>query len=119
MQYQITSDNIELTESMKAMAQEKFAKFETKLNDGDLESASARIVLNKSGAEDEFRVKAEVVVRGHKYFASERDFLLESAVIKAVAELMRMYNKDHDFEKDWETKRDLKRNQTEEIEEAL
>ena len=110
MQYQITSDNIEISESMKVLAEEKFSKVVGRLTPKERDEALARIVLNKSGAEDEFRVKIELSFGGKKYFASERDFLLESALIKAISEVERMRRKDDiSYYDNWKEQRKLKR----------
>lgn len=118
MQYQITSDNIEVSDSMKALAKEKFAKIEKRLTDKEKEEALARIVLNKSGAEDEFRVKIELAYGGNKYFASERDYLLESALIKTIEEVEKMRRRDDiSYYEDWKERRKIKRSNIEPFEE--
>ncbi len=110
MQYQITSDNIEISPSMKTLAKEKFSKIEKRLTEKELEEAMVRIVLNKSGAEDEFRVKIELSYGGKKYFASERDYLLESALIKTVEEVEKMRRRDDiSYIEDWKEQREVKR----------
>lgn len=117
MKYQITSDNIEISESMKALAENKFAKIESRLTDKEKETALARIVLNRSGAEGEFRVKIVLSFVGKEYFSSEKDFLLESALIKAVKGLERQRKKDDlSFEGDWEKNREIKRSSVDNIE---
>lgn len=110
MQYQITSDNIEISESMKVLAEEKLSKIVERLNEKERDEALARVVLNKSSAEDEFKVKIELSYGGKKYFASERDFLIESAIIKAVSEIERMRKKDDiGYVEDWKKQREIKR----------
>lgn len=110
MKYQITSDNIEISESMKALAIDKFSKIEKRLTEKEKEEALARIVLNKSGADDEFRVKIDLSYGGKKYFASEKDYSLESAIIKSVTEVERMRKKDDiSYYDDWNTSRKIKR----------
>lgn len=119
MQYQITSDNIEVSDSMQQLAKDKFNKIESRLTEKEKEEAMVRIVMNKSGADDEFRVKIELSYGGKKYFASERDYQLESALIRGVTELERMRRKDDiGFQSDWEKQRELKRSQPEDFEEA-
>ena len=116
MEYQITSDNIEVTDSMKALAQEKLEKIEERLTEKENKEALARVVMNKSSAEDGFRVKIELSFGGKKYFASERDFLLESAIIKTVNEVERMRRKDDvSYMEDWKKQREIKRSFTEEL----
>ena len=116
MKYQMTSDNIEVTDSMKALAKEKLEKIEERLTEKEKKEALARVVMNKSSAEDEFRVKIELSFGGKKYFASERDFLLESAIIKTVNEVERMRRKDDvSYMEDWKKQREIKRSFTEEL----
>ncbi len=118
MQYQITSDNIELSESMKALAEGKFSKVEKRLTEKEKEETLVRIVLNKSGAEDEFRVKIELSYGGKKYFATERDYLLESALIKTTEEVERMRRRDDvSYFEDWKKQREAKRVVAEPLEE--
>jgi len=110
MQYQITSDNIEISESMKTLSKEKFSKIEKRLTGKEMEEAMVRIVLNKSGADDEFRVKVELSYGGKKYFATERDYLLESALIKTIKEVEKMRRKDDvSYFEDWKEQRKAKR----------
>lgn len=110
MQYQVTSDNIEISDSMKALAKEKFEKVEDRLTDKEKKEAMVRIVMNKSGAEDEFKVKIELAYGGKKYFASERDYLLESALIKTVKEVEKMRRRDDiSYYEDWKEQRKAKR----------
>jgi len=118
MQYQITSDNIEVSDSMKVLAEEKFSKIEERLNEKERAEALARVVLNKASADDEFRAKIELSYGGKKYFASERDYLLESAIIKAVNEVERMRKKDDiGYVEDWKKQREIKREVVGEVEE--
>lgn len=110
MQYQITSDNIEVTESMKALAIDKFSKIEERLTQKEKDEALVRIVMNKSGGNDEFRVKIELSYGGKQYFASEKDYSMETTLIKAVSELERMRRKDDvSYQQGWKERRDLKR----------
>lgn len=109
MQYQITSDNLDVTESMKTLAMQKFEKIEGRLTQKELDEAMVRIVMNKSGAEGEFRVKAELSFEGKKYFGTETAFKLETALIKAIEEVERMRRKDDiAFQEEWAEKREFK-----------
>ena len=118
MQYQITSDNIEISDSMKVLAKEKLSKIEERLNEKEHKEALARVVLNRASADDVFRVKIELSYGGKKYFASERDYLLESAIIKAVSEVERMRRKDDiGYVEDWKKQREIKREVVGEVEE--
>ena len=95
MEYQITSDNMEVTPSMEALATEKFARIEHRAKDIPEGSKSARIVLNTAPTEM-FTVKAHVNIDGHTYFSDETDYTLESAVIRTVDELLNMMDKEKD-----------------------
>ncbi len=110
MKYQITSDNIDLSNSMKVLATEKFEKIEHRLTAKEKETALARIVLNKSGAEGEFEVKGELSYNGKTYFATETNLHLETALIGVVNELERMRRKDDiSYYDDWNEQREKKR----------
>lgn len=111
---------------MKTLAMDKFKKIEKRLTEKELAEAMVRIVLNKSAAEDEFKVKVELSYGGKKYFASERDYLLESALIRTVEEVERMRRKDDiSYIEDWKMRRKIKRSniepyekQTKEVEQS-
>ena len=110
MQYQITSDNIEISESMKALAIEKFEKVATRLTNKEKEEALVRIVMNKSGAEDSFEVRVELTYGGSKYFGTDTNYTLETAIIEAISEVERMRRKDDlAHEEAWQEQRELKR----------
>lgn len=101
---------------MKSLAIEKFSKIEKRLTEKEKEEALVRIVLNKSSADDEFRVKIELSYGGRKYFASEADFQLETALINTIEEVERMRRKDDvSYIEDWKKRRELKRQLSEEI----
>lgn len=93
MRYQITSDNIELTPSMEALAKEKFERLENRIRDFDEDSKHARIVLN-TAPDGRFTAKASVKVGGREYFSDETDFSLEGALIKTVSEIFEMMEKE-------------------------
>jgi ribosomal subunit interface protein len=95
MQYQITSDNIDMSPSMEVLTKEKFERIEHRFRDIPEGSKSARIVLNSS-PDNTFTVKAELVINGKEYFSDETDFTLEGALIKTVEELVRMTEKEKD-----------------------
>lgn len=97
MKYQITSDNIDLSPSMKALTEEKFARIENRVKNFPDDTKYARIVLN-SAPEQMFTVKAKVSVSGHDYFSDETDYTLESALIRTVDELVKMMEKDKRLE---------------------
>ena len=92
MNYQITSDNIEISASMEALAKEKFARVEHRVKDAPEGSKAARIVMN-TAPDGMFTVRAEVRVNGDDYFSDETDYTLEGALIKTVEELINMMEK--------------------------
>ena len=116
MEYQITSDNIEISESMKALALEKFAKFESRTKDIPEGSKSCRIVMNKA-PEETFEVRVEVILNGVHFFSDETHFSLETALILVIEELERQLNKNKIGQEDgkaWEEQREAKRFPTDE-----
>ena len=109
MQYQISSDNIQMSESMIALTKEKFSKIESRLKHIPVEEQFARVVIN-SAPENTFEVKAIITFRKKEYFSDESDFTLETALIRVVNELTRMMEKDKEKWEQWEQKnRDIKR----------
>lgn len=92
MNYQITSDNIQISPSMEELTKEKFTRVEHRLRDVPEGSKTARIVLN-TAPEGTFSVKTRVVANGVEYFSEETDFTLEGALIKAVEEMVNMIEK--------------------------
>ena len=103
MQYQITSDNIDLSESMETLARDKFSRIETRLKRVPEEEKSIRIVMNKApGVEEKYEVRAELKFFKSELFTDETEYSLETALIKVVDELMRMMEKDKDRWEKWE-----------------
>jgi ribosomal subunit interface protein len=97
MQYQISSDNMELTPSMEVLAKQKFFRIEKHLSEQDSQVSSIRVVLNKSkGAEGGFTVKGEIRIPGHEYFSDETSQSFEHALVKTVEEIDRMMQRDKD-----------------------
>lgn len=119
MIYQITSDNLELSESMKELAETKISKLEKFFPNTDDDLVTARIVMNKSAEEDAFKAKLELEVAGKLYFGEERDYSLESALVEAIGEVERQIEKSRsENEKEWEKRREMKKapiNETEEL----
>lgn len=110
MQYQITSDNIEISESMKALAMEKFEKISSRMTEKEQEEALVRIVMNKSGGEGEFEVSVELTYSGNQYYGVDTNYTVETAIIEAIAEVERMRKKDEAIHQDaWKEQRELKR----------
>jgi len=93
MKYQFVSDNIEMSPSMEALAKEKFARIESRAQKVKGGPKFARIVMNKA-PEDQFQVKAKVVIKRDEYFSDETSFTLENALINTVDELIEMMEKD-------------------------
>jgi ribosome-associated translation inhibitor RaiA len=93
MIYQITSDNIDLSESMETLTKDKFERIEARVKHFPEDACFARVVLN-SAPEEQFTVKVELEINGKKYFSDETDFSLESALVKTVEELLSMMEKD-------------------------
>jgi len=110
MQYQITSDNIQMSPSMEALAKEKVGKLENQLSHLPEDTRLIRVVMNKV-PENMFEVKLLITVRGKEYFTDETDFILETALIRAVDELERMLKKEKIIgtAQDWEQAREAKR----------
>jgi ribosomal subunit interface protein len=119
MQYQITSDNIEMSPSMEALAHEKTKKLEQKVKNVPDDLKTLRVVMN-SAPEDRFEAKILFTVRKHEYYAEANEYTLESALVKAVDDLERMLEKDKDFttEQSWEEAREAKRLTEETLEKA-
>jgi len=97
MNYQITSDNIEISPSMKNLATEKFDRVDRLLNDIPEGSKSVRIVLNKGSEEGSFDVKIHLNANGKEYFSDDVGYTLETALVNTIEEVVRMIKKDKDF----------------------
>jgi ribosome-associated translation inhibitor RaiA len=93
MIYQITSDNIDLSESMNSLTKDKFGRVESRVKHFPQDACFARVVLN-AAPKEQFTVKVELEINGKKYFSDETDFSLEAALIKTVEELLQMMEKD-------------------------
>lgn len=110
MQYQITSDNIQMSPSMEVLAKEKVGKLENQLKHLPEDARLIRVVMNKM-PDNTFEVKLLITVRGKEYFTDEADYLLETALVKAVDELERMLKKEKIIvsAQEWEQAREAKR----------
>lgn len=108
---QILSDNMELTPSMKALAEQKLASLLAHIEQRSRDESSIRVVMNKSDDHDKLLVKVEAKIEGKMYFGDEADFTLESALIKAINEVNKQYLKDKEKSKehDYDRNRNLKR----------
>ncbi len=93
MQYQITSDNIDLSPSMEALTKERFERIESRTKNLPEGSCFARVVLN-AVPDDRFEVRADLDLNGKKYFSDETSFTLENALVVVVEELLQMIEKD-------------------------
>ena len=93
MQYQITSDNIELSPSMEVLTKEKFERIESRVKHLPEGSCFARVVLN-SVPEEQFEAKVNLDLSGKEYFSDETAFTLENALVEVVEELLEMIEKD-------------------------
>jgi ribosome-associated translation inhibitor RaiA len=73
MQYQITSDNIQMSSSMETLAKSKVGKIENQLKNVPEDSRLIRVVMNTI-PDNMFEVKLLITVRGKEYFTDEKDF---------------------------------------------
>lgn len=118
MPLQISSDNMEITESMRFLVDQKLKNLVSHIEEQERQQLNARVVLNKAQDPEKFLVKIEARVAGKHYFGDDTDYTLESALIKAVDEVNKQYLKDKERlkQRDWKKNRDLKRYQEEEEE---
>ena len=95
---------------MNALAEQKLASLLAHIEQRNRDEASIRVVINKSHNHDRLSVKLEATIEGKMYFGDEADFLLESALIKAINEVNKQYLKDKEKtkERNYEKNRDLK-----------
>ena len=116
MQYQITSDNIDLSPSMESLTKEKFERIENRTKHLPEGSCFARVVLN-TAPDNHFSVKANLDLDGKEYFSDETAFTLENALVVVVEELLQMIEKDSIVQrrKDLKEEEDLEELLTEEI----
>jgi ribosomal subunit interface protein len=108
MNYQITSDNVEISNSMKELALEKLSRVENKLKNVPEGSKSCRVVLN-TAPDETFEVKLDVVAEGESFFTSEVGYSLEAALLLAIEELERQIEKSKFGGSGWEDTRESKR----------
>jgi ribosomal subunit interface protein len=108
MNYQISSDNMEVTESMKELAREKLSRIEERFDYIPEGSKSARVVMNTAPVE-QFEVRVEINLDGNVFFTDETNYSLETALITAVEELDRQIEKSKLGSEDWEKQREAKR----------
>lgn len=111
MPVQLLSDNMELTPSMKVLAEHKLAVLLGHIQQRSREEATIRVVMNKSQEPDKLLAKIEAKIDGKTYFGDDADYTLESALIRAIDEVDKQYLKDKakTKERDYEKNRELKR----------
>lgn len=110
MNIQITSDNIEVTPSMKALADKKISKIIEKIGEGTPEDlVDLRVVLNKGDKEGTFESKILLQIGGFKIVGSGDEYTLESSLIEAVEDALRRFKRKKQQEKDsWKERREMK-----------
>ena len=110
MNIQVTSDNMEVTPSMKVLTDKKISKIISKLGEGTPEDlVDLRIVLNKGDEEGTFTSKLVLQIGGFKIVGTGRDYTLESSLVEAVDDTLRRYKKKTGKESgDWKKKREMK-----------
>lgn len=115
MKVVVSSDNIELSESMKALANQKLEKFIGHVKEALHDNSTIRVVLN-TGPEDTFVTKIEVELVGmgksenERFFTEGAGFEFETSIVNAVDEIDRQYLKfkEKNEEIGWKEKRDAK-----------
>lgn len=105
---QVTSDNVEVSESMKELAESKLLKLEPFFQGLAEDSVSFRVVLNPVPV-GEFETKIDADINGKKYFGHNKGFTLEHAMVGAVEDILEQLKKAQDQSQDWENQRELKR----------
>lgn len=117
MGLQISSDNLQITGSMRFLVEQKLKAFLSHVEKQEREQVNIRVVLNKAQEPEKFLVKVEAKIAGKNYFGDDADYTLESALIKAVEEVNKQYIKDKERlkQRDWSKNRDLKRYQEDKL----
>lgn len=95
---------------MKSLAEIKLKKLENKLTHVAEDLKSARVVMN-SDKDDQFLVKMLVTVKGKEYFAEEKGYTLEYALVETIDLIERELEKDKiiSTSEDWKDAREAKR----------
>ncbi len=111
MIYQISSTNIEISESMQELAKQKFAKIERYFDHIPEDLRKVRIVMNKGSAVDTFEVGIDLDLGTQQFYGKGVDYALESALIGAVDDIKEQYLKEKakNDSKEWEEAREAKR----------
>ena len=92
MQYQITSDNFDLSSNITHLAEQKLSKLEKFIQDFGDDLKEVRAVINK-GPRFGFSVKVELWVPNESFVAQAFGFSLEGVIDEAVEEMVRQINK--------------------------
>lgn len=110
MPLQVTSDNMEVTPSMKVLAEDKISKILNKLSDTPEDLIGVRVVLNKGDGEGTFDTKVELAIGGKMIVGEDTDFTLETSIIRAVDDTLRQYKKmkTKRTEEEWKGRRKIK-----------
>ncbi len=110
MPLQVTSDNMEVTPSMKVLAENKVSKLLSKLKDTPEDLIDIRVVLNRGDGEGTFDTKVELALGGKMIVGIDNDFTLESSLIKAVEDALRQFEKmkSKRTKEEWEGRRKMK-----------
>lgn len=111
MIYQTSSDNIDISPSMQALAKDKFSKIERFFTNVPEDLKKVRIVMNKGQAIDTFEVGIDLDLGSMSFYGKGVDFQLETALIAAVEDVKEQYLKDKDKKdsKEWTEAREAKR----------
>ena len=105
MKFQVTSDNIDVSDSMVAMVHDKFDRLAGRYGHLPEDACHARVVIN-SVPVDSFAIRVVANINGKEYFTDETAVSVEHALIACVEELLRMTTKEQD--RDWEAARKAK-----------
>ena len=105
MNLQVSSDNMDVLESMQIMVENKVQRLLRLWGSYEDTDKYVRVVLN-SGPDQTFIVKLEAVVKGSSYYGSASGASLEPAIVEAVEEVTRQYKKANRLKSsDWADKR--------------
>lgn len=111
MNLQITSDDIEMSPSMKTLAENKINKILGKISKNTPEDLiDIRIVLNKGDVEDTFDAKVVFQLGGMKIVGVDNNYTLESALVEAINDALRQFEKKKSKgeSNEWEERRKMK-----------
>lgn len=110
MPLQVTSDNLEVTPSMKVLAKSKISRILSKLEDLPHDLVDTRIVLNKGEAKGTFVAKIQLDIGGKTIVGEDFEYNLESALIKAVDDTLRQLQKERSKREseEWKGRREMK-----------